>query len=472
MSLFTGTADGHYAVVDIETTGGSLTRDRITEVAVFVTDGEKILQQFHSLVNPERTIPMSIQQLTGIDNSMVRDAPKFYEIAKELVEVTEGHIFVAHNVSFDYNFIKAEFAKLGYKFNRKRLCTVRLSRQIIPGLPSYSLGKLCHRLHIEVKARHRAAGDALATAELLSYLIDRDEAGALPAALNARNREALLPPHLKKTTFTNLPAKTGVYYLHDKQGHVIYVGKANNIKQRMASHWAPNLDSRKSLKMKERVHDISYTLTGNELIALLLEDHEIKTLKPVYNTAQKRTRHNFGVYSHADEAGYTRLDIRAIDPEAEALPHASFGSRVAARNFLGQLVDRQKLCQKLVGLYDTQTSCFRYQIHQCLGACVGEEAPATYNARVERALERLNLGQRNLALIDSGREKTERAFVLIERGVYQGFGYFHAEEPISGPDDLHAYLKPHPDNRDVQRIVGSYLRNGTPERVLEWPTNV
>jgi DNA polymerase III subunit epsilon len=160
-----------YAVVDIETAGGNAKTGKITEIAIFIFDGETITDSFTSLVDPECYIPQFITQLTGIDNQMVKDAPKFYQIAKKVVELTENRIFVAHNAPFDYGFIRKEFADLGYDFTRKTLCTVKLSRKYLPGFPSYSLGELCSQLNIPIKNRHRAAGDALATTHLLKKLL-------------------------------------------------------------------------------------------------------------------------------------------------------------------------------------------------------------------------------------------------------------------------------------------------------------
>ncbi len=164
-----------YAVVDIETSGGRAQVDKITEIAIYIHDGEKIVDEFSTLINPEVYIPPFITRLTGINNEMVASAPKFYEVAKKIVLMTEGHLFVAHNAPFDYRFIQEEFKRLGYNYQRQTLCTVRMSRKIIPGMGSYSLGNLCQNLGITINNRHRAAGDALATTKLLELLLVKTE---------------------------------------------------------------------------------------------------------------------------------------------------------------------------------------------------------------------------------------------------------------------------------------------------------
>jgi DNA polymerase-3 subunit epsilon len=161
-----------YAVVDIETTGGSKKTGKIIEIAIFIFDGENVVDSFSSFINPECHLSTFTTQLTGITNEMVINAPKFYEVARKIVEITENKIFVAHNVAFDYNFIREEFKNLGYDYHRKKLCTVQLARKYIPGHQSYSLGKICDNLGIEIKSRHRAAGDALATVKLLHMILD------------------------------------------------------------------------------------------------------------------------------------------------------------------------------------------------------------------------------------------------------------------------------------------------------------
>ena len=240
-----------YAIIDIETTGTRAARDRITEVAVVLFDGKTILDSWQSLVNPETYIPYGITELTGITQEMVDDAPKFYEIGKKVVEMTEGAIFTAHNVRFDYSFIREEFKRLGYTYSRKQLCTVRLSRKAFPGMGSYSLGSLIYQFEIVVKDRHRAMADAMATTELLGKILNREEnEEEVKQLVNLGIRESLLPKNWTVENIHALPDACGVYYFHDEAGNVLYVGKSKNIRKRVATHFANKTE--KARKLQER----------------------------------------------------------------------------------------------------------------------------------------------------------------------------------------------------------------------------
>ena len=256
-----------YAIVDIETTGLGAKGNKITEISIFVHDGQKVIKEFTTLVNPESPISYKISGLTGITNDMVRNAPKFYEIAKEVIEYTQDCIFVAHSVNFDFNVIKHELQELGAEYKRKKLCTIRLSRKLIPGQRSYSLGALCTSLGIDIKNRHRARGDAEATVTLFEKLLALDNTGVFYSFLNKKSRQATLPPLLSKEVIDDLPNKTGVYYFKDSNGNVIYVGKALDIKQRVLSHIYSKAN--KELKLCAETANITFELTGSELVALL-----------------------------------------------------------------------------------------------------------------------------------------------------------------------------------------------------------
>src|SRR5687767_3465301 len=215
-----------FAIIDIETTGGTSHDSRITEIAIFIHDGKQVIDQFHSLVNPQQPIPRFITGLTGITDEMVEKAPLFEDIAEEIFLITADCVFVAHNVNFDYSFIREEFKNIGIDFKRKRACTVRLSRSIIPGYSSYSLGNICANLGIHINDRHRAVGDAEATVKLFEILLANDTDGIIEKSVNVRSKEATIPPHLDKSVYENLPNETGVYYFYNGDGKIIYIGKA------------------------------------------------------------------------------------------------------------------------------------------------------------------------------------------------------------------------------------------------------
>lgn len=443
-----------YAIIDIETTGLSPKKEKITEIAVYVFDGKKVIDEFVSLVNPERPVPYFITRLTGISNEMLVDAPKFYEIAKKIIEITEKRIFVAHNVDFDYNFIKEEFAQLGYEFKRKKLCTVKLSKKIIPGKKSYSLGKLTAELGISINGRHRAAGDAFATVQLFEHLLKLDaQSKPLIQEMTYHSMKGLHPKFDKKI-IDELPEKTGVYYFYDENHQLIYIGKSINIHKRVLQH-LNNSKTGKAVNMKSRIVDISYEETGSELIALLLESDEIKKHKPVFNRAQRRSFFHYGIYSFKNEQGYFCFEIRKNI--GEELPLSSFTSLQAAKSNLEMLCREFELCQKYCSLYESQGACFHYGIKQCLGACIGEELPESYNERAKLLIQKFAYESDNFLIIDKGRNPNEKSVVKIENGKYCGFGFFEPE--ITG-ENLHLIAestKPYKDNRDVQIIIKSFV---------------
>ena len=457
-----------YAILDIETTGGSPKHEKITEIAVFLHDGTRIVEEFSSLINPERNIPPFITRLTGISNEMVADAPKFYEIAARIVDLTENCTIVAHNVSFDYSFIQNEFKQLGYDFRRETLCTVKLSRKLIPGFRSYSLGKLCDQLDIHINGRHRASGDALATVQLFELLLKKDM--EVPSGLiavsqgspNARNKN--LNGYLTPESIREIPAATGVYYFHDSEGNLLYVGKSTNIHQRVLSHLG-NRETKRSIELRERIAGISFELTGSELIALLLESEEIKKNKPRYNRAQRRTSSGWGLYSHYDSNGYINFEIKQTGVK-NSLPVTGFNNKAEARQILTSLVEKHWLCQKLSGLYETEGACFHYGIRQCNGACIGKESAKTYNERAQKLIKNFDLVEENVLIIDGGRTLEERSAILIEKGIYKGFGYFDISGTYVSVEDLKSCIKQVKDTREVRQIINSWLRRHKPEKLL------
>ena len=437
-----------YAIVDVETTGLSPAAEKITEIAIYLHDGKQIVEEFQTLVNPEKKIPYRIVQITGINNSMVREAPKFYEIAKKIVELTEDKILVGHNVRFDYNFIRNEFRSLGYDFRRKTLDTVKLSRKLIPGRKGYSLSVLCNELGIENPSRHRAAGDALATTQLFDILLSISEQ---PEHISLNGYAS----DVSKSLVQDLPKETGVYYFYDKEGQLIYVGKSVNIHDRVLSHLNNNLHKR-AVEMKAAIADVQYELTGSELVALLLESAEIKKHQPFYNRAQRRTFYNYGLYPFTDDKGYLNLKLtRIID---ELSPVYTYSSMQEGKEHLFRLTEEFALCQKLCGLYDAKGACFHYQIHRCNGACVGEEPPENYNERVNEALENYHFGNDSFFIIGKGRSEDEKSVVKVAHGKYCGFGFIDTTTADNELSALHDCIRPQQDNREVRQIINSYLK--------------
>lgn len=442
-----------YSVIDIETTGKGFKSQKITEISIFLFDGKKVIDEFTSLVNPEQRIPNFITNLTGITDAMVRNAPKFYEIAKKIEELTKDCIFVAHNVNFDYNIIRNEFKSLGFDFKRKKLCTLRLSRAIIPGLNSYSLGNICSVEDIHISERHRAKGDAEATVELFRRLLKRDNNLTVDYFLNARSRQATLPPLLEKKTVDELPETHGVYYFRNAQNEIIYVGKANNIKQRVISHFYDK--KKKEIAMCSETANITYQETGSELLALLNESAEIKRLYPKFNRAQRRANEAVGLYSYEDQKGIIHLTYSRL--RLTTKPILKFYSISECRNLLEKICEKFELCPKYCHLQTNVNACFHYQIKQCKGVCSGKESVINYNDRVIKAINSLSLHSENRVIKEKGRNDHEIGFVLILNGIYQGFGYLNKDIKIKDIEEYQFYIQPKKDNRDIQRILRSYL---------------
>ena len=437
-----------FAIVDVETTGLSARNEKITEIAILLHDGKQVTEEFHSLVNPEKKIPWRITQITGINNKMVESAPRFYELAKKIIELTEGRTLVGHNVSFDYNFLRAEFREFEYEFERKTLCTVKNSRRLLKGLPSYSLGKLTKTLGLPHSMQHRALGDAKATAALLDLLLEKEP----ELAGGSKYR---IPPALDKEIIDHLPRKTGVYYFRNSKGEIIYVGKSIDIHKRVLQHLS-NHSSRKALEMINHIAAVDYRVTGSELAALLLEVHEIKNRKPIYNRALRRENFSVGLMSRINREGYIELFSDRIEPLDK--PLTAFQSREAAKEFMFRLVEEYELCQKLCGLYQTEGACFDYQIHKCKGACIGKESAEEYNKRVLMAMDRLQFQHQNFFILDKGRRAGEKCVIRVENGVYRGFGFI-SEKNIGDKQALKNCIAEKPNNRDTQSIIRSYLNS-------------
>lgn len=444
-----------FAIVDIETTGGSPKSSKITEIAIYVHDGAQILDEFVSLVNPEMKIPDFISRLTGINDRMVEESPKFYEIAKKIIEITEGCIFVAHNVGFDYSILRNEYKILGYDFRRPHLCTVRASRYILPGMDSYSLGKLTSKLGIEINGRHRAGGDALATAQLFGLLFEKDPSN-LQTFIQQEVNPKILHPNLDLEQLDELPGKTGIYKFFNEVNQLIYIGKSKDIKKRVEQHLRNN-NTKKGIQMRQEIARIEYEITGSELIALLLESELIKIHQPIYNRMLRKNKFPYGLYDYVDEAGYLRFHIGLTGKNA-ATPLTSFTTKKEGVSYLEYLCEKFELCQKLCELYPTNGTCFHHSIKKCKGACGGIETAESYNLRVQQLIEEILFTRDSFYIIDKGRHKSEKSLVLIERGTYLGFGYAPYHFNSLPSYRWKKFIDSRQDNRDIQTILSIHLR--------------
>jgi DNA polymerase-3 subunit epsilon len=361
---------------------------------------------------------------------------------------------VAHNVNFDFSFLHYHLAKSGYHLQTKKLCTVRLSRKILPGLPSYSLGKLCSSLGIEVLARHRAMGDAEATSILFSMLLENDQEGHINKTLNPRSKEQSLPPHLPKEDMDKLPSIPGIYYFHNSKSKVIYVGKAKNIKKRVSSHFANNKPGKQKQEFLRDVHHISFQECGTELIAFILEAIEIKRLWPAYNRSLKRFEHTYGLYLFEDQNGYLRM---AVDKRNKfSKPFYTFNRVLDGHAMIKNLIGEFNLCPKLCFIQRNTEPCISINEQLCKQACQKIESPESYNQRVMTAVDNLKAKLPGFLLIDDGRNLTERSCILIENGHFYGMGYVLVAEIDQEISDLKKQLTPYPSNDYIRNLIFNY----------------
>jgi DNA polymerase III subunit epsilon len=435
-----------YAIVDIETTGGYAAASGITEIAVIIHDGSKVVKHFETLINPQQNIPRYITALTGIDNYMVQDAPAFDEIAAVLYELLHDKIFVAHNVNFDYSFVKHQLKNAGFDLAVKKLCTVRLSRKVFTGLPSYSLGNLCRSLNIDIENRHRAGGDAKATARLFDHLLANGAEEQVALMLKKTSSEQWLPLHLEKKEIQSLPLTPGVYYFHDAKDKIVYVGKAINIRKRVSSHFTVNDAGRKRQNFVRTIHKITYKECANELEAIVLENIEIRRLWPKHNQSLKKPVQRFGLYMYEDNYGYCRL---AIDKKKKNLRSLyTFNMLNEGLVMLRKMIEEFELDEKLCFL---NKNSFTKEDKNTLGD------PDVYNLKVQAAVDALNKQLPTFAVIDEGSNVDERLCLLIERGSFWGMGRLPSSLKVNSTEELKTLLHPYSDDDYIRNSIYSYV---------------
>lgn len=457
--------DQLFAVTDIETTGGGIHGNRITEICIVLLQGHTIVDKYSSLVNPEKPIPSYITALTGIDDELVSQAPLFAGIAKKIEEFTRNAVFVAHNVNFDYNVLRNEFKELGFDFIRKKLCTVRLARKLIPGLLSYSLGRICDAIAIPITNRHRAEGDTDATVVLFQRLLALDKDWqVISSFLHSHSRQATLPPHLSAEQIHDLPETPGIYLFKDRQQKIIYAGKAINIKKRVISHFYDRLS--KEYQLCQETYSVDHQITGNELIALLLEAEYIRKHFPKYNRAQKRPGNTFQIISYVNQRGIIQLALGKTKNIRNSV--GTFYNRNQATEKLEQLCEEFKLCPRYCTLQTNVKSCSHYKIKNCEGICTHTEPVEQYNIKVKTAIASLGMDTPSYIIREKGRHFEEEAFVLIREGRYQGYGYIDSHVQVSSFEDFEPFLYAQEASYHTHQILSSYMRTHNEVNLLEF----
>lgn len=376
------------AIVDVETTGVSVTGDRVIEIGVVRTERGTVARTFQSLVDPEQRIPPFIERLTGIRNQDLEAAPTFRALREELEAILDGCVFVAHNVRFDYGLIRNEFARLGRAFAAPCLCSVRLSRRLYPRFRRHGLGELIERFALPCARRHRALDDAEAVWAFLRAAHEQRGPERFGAAVKTLLRTPTLPPHLSAESLQRLPDGPGVYLFYDRTGHPLYVGKSRDIRARVLSHLSGDYRSGRTMRICQQAARIDAQRTYGELGALLLESHLIKTLSPLYNQRSRVHRELVVARRVEGERGYASVRFERRGSQEPLDPSEILGifrSLRQAKETLADLARSHQLCPRVLGLEHRRASCVYRQMRQCRGACAGTEPPALFNARLEAA---------------------------------------------------------------------------------------
>lgn len=425
-----------YAIVDIETTGGFASGNGITEVAVVLHNGREEEGRYSTLINPRQSIPRYITALTGITNEMVADKPGFDEVAPHLFNLLSGRIFVAHNVNFDYSFVKSHLDSCGYDLQVKKLCTVRLARKIYPGHHSYSLGNLCRALDIDINNRHRAEGDADATARLFTKMMRDDVEGQILKMIKGKNAEQFLPPNLPAEDLVALPYGPGVYYFENQKKEIVYVGKALNLRNRVRSHFSNNAGNKRKQELLRQVYHIRYRECSSELMALILESQEIRRHWPLFNRSQKKYHHRYGLYSYEDSKGYLQL---VIEKKRNHLPALyTFNLLQEGHAFIRKLTNSPNPAGK--------AGILRQELR---------EPPADYNAKLRNAIDSLQAELPSFVLVEKDYYAEDRyAVYVLEKGCFYGMGTIN--DPFDMPLSIRSWkekIEPSPDNDYIRGLV-------------------
>lgn len=434
-----------YAVVDIETTGGRPANSRITEICVVVTDGKQVVSEFETLLNPGCAVPRGITALTGIDDAMLKDAPVFADIAGELHHLLHDKVFVAHNVNFDFTFILKEFETLGIPFSPPRICSARTARKAFPGKRSYSLGSICAALGIEITNRHRAGGDARATAELFHRIATVLGTDTIEGLAGRNMRKMQLPPGIDAADIDKLPSEPGVYYFLNASGKPLYVGKAINIQKRVLQHFDP--ERGKTPLQLEQIASIDFEETGSEFMALLVEAEAIARLWPAWNKAGKLPANRYAIVSYPTIHG--ELRIQAIRKARNTPSGIGFPRLSDARNSLAKLIREHGICSSLA---HSSKPCFDESCYcqQPLPLRLN-----THNEKINNALLSLDHSDNELLILCRGRHEGETGVIHMFNGAVAGWGF--AEHIPSNPDPeiLVSRVK---DLAETRAIANAFLR--------------
>lgn len=443
-----------FAIIDTETTGGKPMEDRIMEIAIIIHNGKRVVETYSTLINPVRKIDPFVSAMTGITQQMVADAPLFEDVIEKIEELTEGKIFVAHNARFDYGMIRNEYKRLGRQYNRKQLCTVKVARHVFPGLPSYSLGRLCESLEISLNNRHRAFGDAEATTLLFEKLLLNDRKEVIRTELNSGLEDAILPIHLSRDSVDILPEETGVYYFLDERKKILYIGKSTNIKKRIISHFSSDIKSKRFAEMKDKVHSVDYVLTGSELVALLKESDEIKRFMPPFNLAQKIRKYRVGIFIRENEDRLKYFSSEALKLEEEPLIKAT--TPRMANQIIEEFNHRYNL------------KAIQHMVPKMKSQGTFEDFAKKHNEKIEQIAAQFYFEYPSFFLIGEGVNPAEKSIIWVEKNTYKGFGYASLNEGYENIESLKACITPYRDNPDTRGILRTWLKKNKKSTLIKY----
>ncbi|MGV1016844.1 MAG: exonuclease domain-containing protein [Fluviibacter phosphoraccumulans] len=382
------------AFVDLETTGATASQDRITEIGIILVD-EHGVEEWSSLVNPETRISGFIENLTGISNDMVADAPRFCDVASRVYKMLQGRIFVAHNARFDYGFLKQSFLREGIDFSAKTLCTVKLSRRLNPGHPKHNLDTLIERHGLKVSGRHRALADAQLIHQFWEKIQATIPQETIQSAVKALLSRPSTPTHIDLTMIDGLPEAPGVYLFYGENDLPLYVGKSVNIRQRVMSHFTADVTSAKEMSLSQQVRRIEHIKTGGEIGALLKEAALVKKLQPTHNR-QLRRNNDLCAIQLNDHPDGLRVEVayaRDLDFATTSNLFGLFKSKREALKVLTEIAEEHSLCKAVIGLEKVKSGspCFGRQLKRCKGACVSEESRLSHDVRLMAGLAKLKI---------------------------------------------------------------------------------
>ncbi|HVZ58848.1 MAG TPA: exonuclease domain-containing protein [Patescibacteria group bacterium] len=446
------------AFVDIETTGGRFSWDRVIEIGIVLTEDGETSQTYSTLINPQTSIPPEIEKMTGISNHDVEAAPTFREVAGDILTLLKDYTFVAHNVRFDYGFLKAEFARLGATFCPKHFCTVRLSRALYPQYRRHNLDSLLERFSIKIESRHRALSDAVAIQTFYRLAKKQTSPENFTTAMQLVLKKPYLPIKLKQSVLDTLPESPGVYLFYGSDGAILYIGKSVNLKERILSHFAGDIHSPLEMKIAQQIESLETIETAGELGALLLESQLIKNKLPIYNKMLRNKQELVAIKATTDQHGYLRASLQAtttIKPDNLESFLGFFKSRRQAKDYLTTLAKDYQLCEKLLDLEKTTASCFAYRLNRCKGACLKKELPLAYNIRFVEAFSKSKIKPwpyNGPIIIEENNEQTgKRELFLIDKWCYLG----NSKEDVFGSQDSTSL--PYNFDLDTYKILLRYI---------------